>query len=86
MYGITGMTRARRPLANPLKRPLNARLHADDESTIILKFVLRAEDLRLRRVHLLHVSIQPRASVLRSPGVCCALVVSRSMIRSSWRW
>ena len=42
------------------KRPLHPRLHADDEAPVILKLVLLAEDLRLGRVHLRHISLEPR--------------------------
>ncbi len=46
------------------KRPLHPRLQADDEAPIILKLILRAKDLRLRRVHLRHISLQPRQQLI----------------------
>ena len=39
-------------LSRLLEGALNARLNADDEAAIVLELVLRAEDLRFRRVHL----------------------------------
>ena len=67
------------------QRALDARLHADDESPVIFELILRAKYLRLRRVHLRDIGVEPlRSSSLT--GRCCALVVSRSMMSSSRAW
>ena len=45
--------------ARLLERALNARLDADDEAAVVLELVLRAEDLRLGRVHLRDIGLEP---------------------------
>ncbi len=74
-----------------LQRALDARLEADDEAAVVLELVLRAEDLRLGRVHLRDVgaqALQQRVAhrpLLRAGGeqvddlVELALVVEQQM-------
>ena len=59
---MTGSWRA--AVARLLQRALNARLHADDEPAVVLEFILLAEHLRLRRVHLRDIGFEPRQQFL----------------------
>src|SRR5260370_82392 len=51
-------------LAGLFQRALNARLHADDETAIVLEFVLRSEYLGLGRVHQRDVRLEPLKQVV----------------------
>ncbi len=47
-----------RRLFHEEKRSLQSRLKANDEAAIVLEFILRAENLGLRCVHLRHISFK----------------------------
>jgi hypothetical protein len=64
VYGITGIAApAWLGCSMDSRVRCNARLQAEDETAVVLELVLLAKDLRLRRMHLLHIRLEPRQQI-----------------------